>query len=327
MKKSIALVALAFGVTTAFAQDLTSKKGEPILPEAEDWAIGIDATPFLTYAQSIFGKTSGTAAPSWSYFTNNNTITGKMFKDAKTAYRGSLRLGFGGTGTQNNVVSDRTAPVTAVFPATYPTKTNKWTNNATNVALAVGMEKRRGKTRLQGIYGAEFGISFSSTRDKFAYGNSLNPVSTSSSTPVVDPNGNGNEDGFAGYGGGSNVLSTAAAASSAGIIGATAGGARLLDNKSGLTVAFGLRAFIGAEYFFMPKMSLGGEFGWGIAFSTTGASTKVYESNGNTGSGANISGQTTVKGGTKSSFLLDNSAAGNSGLWGASGSIKLNMYF
>jgi hypothetical protein len=42
MKKSIALVALAFGVTSAFAQDLTSKKGEPILPEADDWSVGID---------------------------------------------------------------------------------------------------------------------------------------------------------------------------------------------------------------------------------------------------------------------------------------------
>ena len=46
MKKSIALVAMAFGVSSAFAQDLTSKKGEPILPEAGDWSIGIDAAPF-----------------------------------------------------------------------------------------------------------------------------------------------------------------------------------------------------------------------------------------------------------------------------------------
>jgi len=33
MKKSVLGLALAFGVSSAFAQDLTSKKGEPILPE------------------------------------------------------------------------------------------------------------------------------------------------------------------------------------------------------------------------------------------------------------------------------------------------------
>ena len=34
MKKSVLVVALAIGVTAAFAQDLTSKKGEKYLPEA-----------------------------------------------------------------------------------------------------------------------------------------------------------------------------------------------------------------------------------------------------------------------------------------------------
>jgi len=56
MKKSIALVAMAFGVTSAFAQDLTSKKGEPFLPEAGDYAISIDANPFLNYLGTFFGK-------------------------------------------------------------------------------------------------------------------------------------------------------------------------------------------------------------------------------------------------------------------------------
>lgn len=320
MKKSIALVALAFGVTSAFAQDLTSKKGEPILPEADDWAIAIEATPFLTYAQSIFGKTAGTAAPTWNYFTSNNSIQGKMFKDAKTAYRATLRIGIGGNGTVKNNIPDRTTTSTVVFPGPTPTKENSWINSRTNIGLMVGMEKRRGKTRLQGIYGAEFGISFTSSRDQFKYGNALQAVGSGTATLQVDPTA---ADGFAGYGGGANVV----LASGLPIPGATSINARMIDNKSGLTVAFGLRAFIGAEYFFMPKMSLGGEFGWGIAFSSTAASTTIYETNGNTGTGANISAQTTVKGAASSSFILDNSANGNAGLWGASGALRLNLYF
>ena len=70
MKKSITILAFAFGITGAFAQDLTSKKGEPILPEAGDWAIGIDATPFLNYAGNFFGKTTNNNAPTFNFFTN-----------------------------------------------------------------------------------------------------------------------------------------------------------------------------------------------------------------------------------------------------------------
>ena len=92
MKKSIALVALAFGVTGAFAQDLTSKKGEPFLPEAGDWAVAIDANPFFTYAQSIFGKTNGTAAPTWNFFTNAQTITICTFAVIKRKARRLHRL-------------------------------------------------------------------------------------------------------------------------------------------------------------------------------------------------------------------------------------------
>src|ERR1043165_7523672 len=99
MKKSVLVIALAFGVTGAFAQDLTSKKGEPILPEAGDWSIGIDATPFLSYAKSFIGAGTGTTAPTWNFITNYQTISGKYMVDANTAYRGSLRIGFGGSTT------------------------------------------------------------------------------------------------------------------------------------------------------------------------------------------------------------------------------------
>ena len=67
MKKSIALVALAFGVSSAFAQDLTSKKGEPFLPEAGDYMIGIDANPFLNYLGNFFGKTVANTAPTFNF--------------------------------------------------------------------------------------------------------------------------------------------------------------------------------------------------------------------------------------------------------------------
>lgn len=177
MKKSIALVALAFGVTSAFAQDLTSKKGEPFLPEAEDMAIGIDATPFLNYVGNFFGKSANNTAPTWNFLTNNLTITGKKFKDANTAYRASIRLGFG-SNTQKAQIADATVTTAPTYPALPSYKEDKFKSSNTNIGLAVGLEKRRGKTRLQGIYGAEFGLGIATSGQKYTYGNDLNPNGT-----------------------------------------------------------------------------------------------------------------------------------------------------
>jgi hypothetical protein len=47
MKKVILTFVAIFGVVVLLnAQELTSKKGFTILPEAGDWSISMDATPF-----------------------------------------------------------------------------------------------------------------------------------------------------------------------------------------------------------------------------------------------------------------------------------------
>ena len=54
-------------------------------------------------------------------------------------------------------------------------------------------------------------------------------------------------------------------------------GSRTVETKNGATFTLGARAFIGAEYFILPKMSLGAEYGWGIGLSTTGSGTQTIE--------------------------------------------------
>jgi hypothetical protein len=51
------------------------------------------------------------------------------------------------------------------------------------------------------------------------------------------------------------------------------GYSRISENKAGSTFGFGLRGFMGAEYFFAAKMSLGVEYGWGLMVSSTGQGT------------------------------------------------------
>ncbi len=289
MKKSVLALAMAFGVTTAFAQDLTSKKGEPILPEAGDWGLSVDASPFLQYAKGFIGNfNAGGQTISWNSLTTPVTISGKMFTDEKTAYRGTVTLGTSSK-KYSAFVTDNTS--TATPPAT---KEDTYKKGGPAVWLAGGIEMRRGKTRLQGYYGGEFGIGFGSTKETYTYGNAF-------SATVTNPN----TTDWSAWGGASN-----------------GGGSRTLSTKSGSTISLGLRGFIGAEYFVLAKMSIGGEFGFGLGLTTTGEGETVTESLNTAGTGGQ---STTTKTGKSSS--MDFGANDNFNVFGGSGSVKLNLYF
>ena len=94
MKKVILSMALATAVISANAQDMNSKRGTPILPEAKDWMIGVDASPVLEYFGNLFNHDDNNA-PSFNFPNNNLVITGGMVKDETTMYRAKVRLGFG----------------------------------------------------------------------------------------------------------------------------------------------------------------------------------------------------------------------------------------
>ena len=269
MKKSGLVIALAFGITSAFAQDLTSKKGEPILPEAGDWSIGIDATPFLTYAGGFLSG-AGATAPTMGFFSTNNAILGKKFIDEKTAYRGGLRLGIGSS-KSTAIVADLSTGAAATATVNNVTK-----GSGTAIALTAGKEYRKGKTRLQGYYGAEAGILLNTGKTTYTYGNAASTM--------------------------------------------TIGTSRNTEVKSGATFGLGARAFIGAEYFIFPKMAIGGEFGWGLALSTTGEGQTVSESWDGT-----KTTQTTVKTGKSSSFIIDTD--NNNSMFGPAAAIHLSLHF
>lgn len=323
MKKLITAVALTFVGTSVFAQDLTSKKGEQILPEAEDWSIGVDANPFLDYMGNFFGKSTNNSAPTFNFLNSTTqSIMGKYFVDPQTAYRVGLRIGFGSVTNRNMVANRLSAPTltSSSYPAADPMVENVWKRSQNAIGLTVGMEKRKGKTRLQGFYGGEVGIWLSGSKDKFTYGNALNPqtASTSSSNPVVDVDQN--DDNFSAS---SNIVSQ----SNLAITGMNPGSyARITERKNGTTFAFGIRGFIGVEYFILPKISLGGEFGWGIGMTSNGKTTTTYEHIGNTGASANdVVGTTTIEGAKRGNFQLDTDNV--NALFGPAGTLRLNFHF
>ncbi len=285
MKKSILFVAAcALGMTTAFAQDLTSKKGEPILPEAGDWAIGVEATPFLSYFGNMLNGNTNNQFQGWGYTNSGNMITGKMFTSETMAYRGMLRIGFGSNTWTNPLNDDAsvTVPVARVE--------DEYKQSWNYIGLGGGLEWRRGKGRLQGYYGGMLMFSMAGGKDTYSYGNGFSATNTAP-TSTID-------------------FTTGATASQA---------SRTTENKWGSEMAFGLRGFIGAEFFILPKLSVGGEFGWGLAFSKTGAGEMTSESWNGTSTTS-----TTTDTGTSSSFGIDTD---NNAFGVAPGAVIVHFHF
>jgi hypothetical protein len=263
MKKSVLVIALAFGVTGAFAQDLTSKKGEPILPEAEDWAISMDADPIFNFIGNAFNGNTSNSAPGVNWLNSNQTIIGKKFIDEKNAYRVLVRLGFTNE-TYKNMVTDNSAATTVVtFPDAPAMVEDKFKMRNTNIGIGVGKEMRRGKTRLQGYYGADVMIWISSSSNKYEYGNTMTALPTTANETATPT---------------STTWNTATGA----VVSSAAAGSRTLSTKSGMTFGLGVRGFIGAEYFIMPKIAIGAEYGWGIGYQMTGKGKSVVETTGGT---------------------------------------------
>lgn len=315
MKKSIALVAMSFGVSSIFAQDLTSKKGEPFLPEAGDYAVSIDANPFLNYVGNFFGKTANNVAPTWNFLNGNNMIIGKYFKDANTAYRLGVRIGLSNNTTKNKLV-DQSQTTPPTFPELPQMSEDVMKAKSTAVGLMAGIEKRKGKTRLQGFYGADLMIFASSSKSTYEYGQTLDPNGSNANLVAVNSVGNtANTTNF-----GTNIYTPAT--------GNTATSGRVTSRKVGNGFGLGVRAFIGAEYFILPKISIGGEFGWGVGVMTGGKTVTETETIGTNASGKSVSSVTEEKkNGGKFALDTDLNNTGTGSILAPSASLRLNLHF
>jgi hypothetical protein len=118
---------------------------------------------------------------------------------------------------------------------------NKVTQSVAAIFLGAGIEKRRGHNKLQGYYGGEALITLGGTTPNMKYAYGLDMTKETVETQGV------------------------------------VGTSRTLTSKAGSTFGFGVRGFIGAEYFFAPKISVAAEYGWGLSLSSTGAGETVTE--------------------------------------------------
>jgi len=235
--------------TTAQSQDLgenqvlTNKNGVRILPERGDFAIGVDASPILDYLGNFMSTSLfGNGAPQF----DNMNIFGRYFIADDRAIRANLFVGIS-SATDKRVIRDDHAisqnPLNQNATAIDVRNTSR-----SQFGLALGYEFRRGKSRLQGYYGGDFGFHFDSGgRTTFDW---ANPMTSANRTP----------------------------SSNAGFWGAGWDGSRAIEINHGNTFGIDLRGFVGVEYFFAPKMSVGAEFALGLGLSMTGQSEITTES-------------------------------------------------
>ena len=332
MKKQVTLLALTLGLSNVFAQDLLDKKQRPILPEAKDWGISIDATPFINLASDMVHigaagtNTSGLSFNGLNDIHKNYSIAGKYFMNNTTAIRGILRV-YDNTNTDVAFINKLNLNPTA---STWPNnidpekvkdlrRTNDWA-----VGIGGGLEKRKGtKYRLQGYYGGEASLILAGSGEKYKYGNA---IVANTSTVTADDDIEKYTTDF-----GTNV--TAAADHDE----------RTLSVRNGKTFALAVRGYVGVEYFFAAKMSIGGEFGWGLGYYRTGRGTKTVEGldrlddNGTAfaaGSEVIVSDQKIKTGGVERGLFFGNdrlNTAAPSQLWmnsySPSGKLSFNFYF
>jgi len=157
-----------YAVTILKKSELVTKKGESILPETGDWALSIDASPFLRYIGNFIGSNGANAAPTFNFLSVNQTILGKYYVDPSKAYRLGVRLGFG-----SNSSTAKVSTVPSANPMVYVDDVTTTSNFA--LGLTAGKEWRKGHGRLQGYYGIEGGLSIGSSSMHKDYGNRLAP--------------------------------------------------------------------------------------------------------------------------------------------------------
>jgi hypothetical protein len=245
MKKIIfSLVLCLCAGFSAMAQDLAvvveedassaafvNKRGISLLPKAGDYAIGVDATPFLQYLGNFFNKDNNTA-PLFNGV--DNTIYGKYFLEDNRAIRAKLRLNAYKDQNKGTVINDYEVANNPLNP--YATTVDVRNTNTYDVDLFAGYEFRRGRGRVQGFWGAEAGFGFGKGTQKYEYGN---PITNLNQTP-------------------SSIFGTSP------ITG------RTTEVSYGTELRATIAGFVGVEYFFAPQISIGGEFNLAFLYAYRG---------------------------------------------------------
>ncbi len=240
MKKHVLFSAAMVAAMTASAQtgEITSNRGENWLSQSGDWALTFDAQPLLNYAGNLFNNGTNNMSTVWLL---PNGATGANNLSTNGIIIGGKKLIDANTAYRGKLrIGFGSTKNTDLVPA-IPQPAG-----ATQVATVEDVSKN-------GFFALNLGAGLEkrvgSTRVVGVYGGEFNVGLGSSKTT--------NEYG--------NALSNDNAVT------------RTTETKNGSTFGLGLNAFAGIEWFCAPKISLSGEYTWGLALTSTGTSESTTE--------------------------------------------------
>ncbi len=247
MKKIISiLIAIALVPSMLFAQEGAAQE-QQYLPEAGEFAIGVDVLPVLSFLGNTFNGTMNNSISNLSgtpALNANNanallpsvSIMGKYMFTDNWALKANLGLMLRNQNTRQYII-DQHAQVLNPLSQDKVIDTESYTRNGFSLALQA--EYRKGTRKIQGIFGA--GVLFAMTNEKYDYqwGNQMTTINQMPNTSF------------------SNVYD---------------GSYRLLSQDNGNTFYVGIIGSVGFEWFVAPKISLGAEVSLSL-FYTAGTQT------------------------------------------------------
>lgn len=142
MKKIVFILLCSVSYLTANAQEIQSKKGENYLPEAGDWAIGFGTSELFKYFGNAFNGNLENDSPTLNYV-QEGSFVGKKFITNQKAIRVIANFQIGVSKSEFERNEDGIVEI------------DEQQINRFNLQLGIGKEWRKGKTRLQGFYGAD----------------------------------------------------------------------------------------------------------------------------------------------------------------------------
>ena len=286
MKKKILFVTALFAGSLAFAQGTTTsmknKKGLEVLPQAGDWAIQMNAVPLLNFGLNAVNimNNTGDKAQHPGYAGGFNNV---IVGKMYTSATEAWRVKVGITFTRNTT----TSTLARFGGADMTNYTQDSTGKVTNLIIGFGKEYRRGHNRLQGFYGYEALLTIGSQSPTYTKAYSLD-LETAATT--LDNNGNPLSNG------------------------------NRVKETSGSAFGIGARGFVGVDYFVLPKIAIGAEFGWGLGF-VSGSAKQINE----VYNGTEVIEVESL--GPKTSSLSIGNDTGGSSAFGASASLNVSFYF
>ena len=223
-------------------EQIQNKNGKDIMPVKGEFAIGLgtNLSAISGFVGNIFGFTGDNSLDS-TYLANpvfkTAAIFGKYMTSDNTAIRASFHIKGSDHLEKFNTFDDLVNSPDSLV------KDSKRENTSEH-HVSLGLEWRRGSSRLRGFYGGDAILSWSNAHNHYNYGNAITAT---------------------------NVAPT----SSVGFWHPDHG--RVTEERSGSTFGIGVRGFVGVEYFIAPKICIGTEFGWSAMMSNTSKSKTSYE--------------------------------------------------